>query len=297
MRGPFSVEFRRVAPDGSIRWIKAMGRATADLPGQPARLTGIVIDVTAEKAAELRSEEQRRDMTHLARVALLGELSGAVAHELNQPLTAILSNAQAAQRFLAQAPPDMAEVGDILADIVAEDKRAGEVIRRLRALYRKGEAQLQPVDLNEVAREVLQLTQGDLIAREVSVTTRLAAILPTVRGDRVQLQQVLLNLIVNACDAMSAIAADERALTIATARDGADAVQVSIADRGPGIAVDMLDRLFQPFVTTKPQGLGLGLSICRSIVMAHGGRLWADNNPERGATFSVALPAEAGLRQ
>jgi two-component system sensor kinase FixL len=219
-----------------------------------------------------------------------------VAHELNQPLTAILSNAQAAQRFLAQEPPDMAEVGEILSDIVAEDKRAGEVIRRLRALYRKGEAQFQAVDLNEIAREVLQLTHGDLMAREVSVTTRLALELPAVRGDRVQLQQVLLNLIVNACDAMSGNAAGDRNLTIATVTDGADAVQVSIADHGPGIGIDMLDRLFQPFVTTKPQGLGLGLSICRSIVMAHGGRLWADNNPERGATFSVALPAEAGLR-
>jgi C4-dicarboxylate-specific signal transduction histidine kinase len=229
-------------------------------------------------------------VTHLTRVAILGELSGALAHELNQPLTAILSNAQAGQRLLLREPIDLAEVREILEDIITDDMRAGEVIARLRALLKRGEAEFQLLDLNEVTTEVLELAHSELIERNVAVRTRLTPRLPGARGDRVQLQQVLLNLLLNACEAMSASKPSERTLTVSTAPDGNGLLLVSIADRGNGIPSDAADLLFEPFFTTKPHGLGL--SICRSIIAAHGGRLWAENNVDRGATFTLALPAQ-----
>ncbi len=250
-------------------------------------------DVTSRKSAELEAREQRQELAHLTRVAMLGELSGALAHELNQPLTAILSNAQAAQRMLAREPIDLIEVGEILRDIAEDDRRAGEVIQRLRAMLRKDEAKLLPLGVNELVAEVLSFAHSDLITRNVSVTTELAAELPPVYGDRVQLQQVLLNLVLNACEAMSARQREERRLTLVAVRDGEAGVRVSVIDRGTGIPADELERVFTPFFTTKEHGLGLGLSICRSIVAAHGGRLWASNNEECGATFHLTLPLPA----
>src|SRR6185295_5619739 len=199
---------------------------------------------------------------------------------------------QAAQRFLTHEPVDLAEVSEILKDIVDDDRRAGAVIRRWRTLLRKGETQLHPLDLNEVTNDVLRLAHSELIGHRVTVTTRLTQGLPVVLGDRVGLQQVLLNLIVNACDAMKHNEPDRRHLTVSTERDGTDAVQVGIADRGDGIPADRIERVFEPFFTTKENGLGLGLAICRSIVAAHGGRLWVDNNADRGATFFFALSAQ-----
>ena len=248
-------------------------------------------DITARKQAELDSRHQRRELAHLTRVATLGELSGAMAHELSQPLTAILSNAQAAQRLIARPSPDLQEISEILGDIAEDDRRAGEVIQRLRAMLRKDEPELVPLDLNEVIREVLLLERSDLIARRVVVVPELALDLPQVRGDRVQLQQVVLNLVLNACEAMSATPVGSRRLVLVTTRDQGGS-QLDVVDRGAGIPADALERVFEPFFTTKKQGLGLGLSICRSIVEAHGGRLWASNNEESGATFHLALPVE-----
>jgi C4-dicarboxylate-specific signal transduction histidine kinase len=247
-------------------------------------------DITARKQAELEARRQRSELTHLTRVATLGELSGAMAHELSQPLTAILSNAQAAQRLLARQQPDLGEIRDILSDIADDDRRASEVIQRLRAMLLKEEPQFVALDLNELIREVLALERSDLIARKVIVVAELAADLPAVHGDRVQIQQVILNLVLNACEAMSATPFPERRLVLTTARDEGRS-QLTVVDRGTGIAADALERVFEPFFTTKRQGLGLGLSICRSIVEAHGGRLWASNNEEVGATFHLALPA------
>jgi signal transduction histidine kinase len=246
---------------------------------------------SAVRKSELESHEQRRELTHLSRVALLGELSGALAHELNQPLTAILSNAQAAQRFLDEETANMPEVREILNDIVAEDKRAGEVISRLRALLKKGETQLQPMDLNEAANDAIELARADCVSRGVVLQRELAPALPTVLGDRVQLQQVMLNLIVNACDAMSGCDPSNRRIRLATQAHGHGAVEIAISDCGHGIPKDQLDRLFEPFFTTKNHGLGLGLTICRSIVAAHSGKLWAANNATGGATFYLRLPA------
>jgi PAS domain S-box-containing protein len=249
----------------------------------------------AEIDDRLRAEQAlralERQLAHLGRVAVLGELSAALAHEVNQPLTAILANARAAERLLARGPASLPEVHAILADIIADDLRAGAVIRRVRALIQKGEVDTQPVMPNEVITEVLGLAHSDLMLREVHVRTELAESLPLVPADRVQLQQVLLNLIVNACDAMSPLPSEERVLTITTEeRDGE--VHIAISDRGIGIPDDTFDSVFEPFVTTKENGLGLGLAICRSIVHAHRGRLWVIRNADRGVTFHLALPHE-----
>ncbi|HKW38506.1 MAG TPA: MASE1 domain-containing protein [Burkholderiales bacterium] len=247
-------------------------------------------DVAAQQRAEIEAKEQRKQLTHLTRVALLGQLSGALAHELNQPLTAILSNAQAALHFLAADRADPEELREILRDIVAEDRRAGEVIHRLRALFKRGETQLQLLDANDLVREALDLAHGDLVTRNVAVAVDLSPHFLALKGDRVQIEQVLLNLLVNACEAMSENRSGERQLTIRTQTTREGAVQISVVDRGPGIPPEDEPRLFEPFFTTKPQGLGLGLSISRSIVTAHGGRLWGVNNPASGATFHMVLP-------
>ena len=240
--------------------------------------------------AELEARAQRQQLAHLSRVSLLGGLSGALAHELNQPLTAILSNAQAAERKLAAGSMDTAELNEILHDIVVADRRASEVIRRLRAFFKNGDAQLQDLDVNDVVREVLDLAHGDLATRHVTIVERFEARLPQARGDRVQLQQVLLNLVVNACEAMSADGSRERVLKVETRRGAADEVQISVVDSGPGFAISA-EKLFEPFYTTKRQGLGLGLSISRSIISAHGGRVWGDGVLGKGAAFHVRLLA------
>jgi len=276
-------------PDGSRRTTMVN---IIPLRDQQDKLTGAICcfnDITDRKQVELEAEQQRQLLTHLTRVATLGELSGALAHELSQPLTSILTNAQAAQRFLSHEPVDLGELRDILKDIVDDDRRAGAVIHRWRTLLRKGETQFQDLDVNEVTNEVLRLAHNELIGHNVTVTTHVTPGLPAVRGDRVGLQQVLLNLIVNACDAMKLNDPARRHLTVITAPDGNGAVRVSLADRGGGISADRMERVFEPFFTTKGHGLGLGLAICRSIVAAHGGRLWVTNNADGGATFCFTL--------
>jgi len=254
----------------------------------PLLLLAVALEENSRAALEAR--EQRLQLTHLSRVAMLGELSGGIAHELNQPLTAILSNAQAAQHFIAgKGELDKVELAEILKDIITADQRAGAVIQRLRALFKQGEAQLQPLDPNDLVREVLLIAHGDLITRSVEPMTDLAAALPQVQGDRVQLEQVMLNLVMNACDAMNTMVAGTRRLQIRTRTVGGK-VRISITDVGSGFRLEDYEKLFQPFYTTKPQGLGLGLSISRSIITAHGGTLWGTSSPGQGATFHISLP-------
>jgi len=226
----------------------------------------------------------------VTRIGMLGGLSGAMAHELHQPLTAILSNAQAVKRLLRQEPLDMPELHTAIDDIVVADKRAQDVISRLRVLLRKDVAQFQPLDLNAIISEVLELVHSDLVMRGVNTARQLAPILPLIQGDRVQLQQVVLNLIVNACEAMNDSEIDRRQLTITTAIGDGRTVQICVADTGSGIAQDMQERLFEPFVTTKKRGLGLGLPLCHSIVSAHGGTMRVVNNPGAGVSIFVNLP-------
>jgi two-component system sensor kinase FixL len=224
---------------------------------------------------------------------MIGELSGSLAHELNRPLGAILSNAQAAQRMLANGGVDVAEFREILNDIVSENKHAAEVIRRLRLWLQKGDVQQHSLRINKVVRDVLKLISTDLISQNVSVDTELARNLPTVTGDPVQLQQVLVNLVVNACDAMAECDTRERRLLIRTrVESSGSAVIVSVIDMGGGIPEEKTEQIFEPFFTTKAKGMGLGLSVCRSIITAHHGKLWASNNADRGATFHFTVPID-----
>jgi C4-dicarboxylate-specific signal transduction histidine kinase len=250
---------------------------------------GIVIrrtDITAQKQAMEQARDQRQQLAHLGRAAVLGELSGAFAHELAQPLTSILGNAEAALQVLLREAGDQSELHEMLRDIIRDDIRAAELLKRLRSMLMRGEIQRQSVDLNQVVRDVLALTRSDLITRNVSVATELDPQPCLVQADSVQLQQVLLNLIVNACEAMVEVPVSERRLVIATRlTPNGRAIDCSVADRGPGIAAADLERIFQPFVTSKKRGLGLGLPICRSIIEAHGGRLWAEPGLEHGAVL------------
>ncbi len=243
-------------------------------------------DITERKRAAMQAGEQRQQMALLGRAAILGELSGAFAHELNQPLTSILGNAEAALQLLSRNSPSITEIPDMLRDIIQDGERAADVLQRLRSMLARGEIQRQPVDLNQVVRNVLELARSDLITRGVSVVLQLDPAAAPVLADRVQMQQVVLNLIVNACEAMSGVPPADRKLTIATrlTADGGS-IECSILDRGHGIAAGDTERIFQSFVTTKKHGLGLGLTICRSIIEAHGGRLWAEQGPQGGAVF------------
>jgi two-component system sensor kinase FixL len=272
-------------------------RAPREPRDEELRLIEMAADIARiaieQQRAYLELDAHRRELAHLSRVAMLGELSGALAHELSQPLTAVLSNAQAARHVLDRHPLDVELLRETLDDIIRNDKRAGAVIDRLRALLRKDDIALQPVDLNDVAREVVDLAYGELASRRVTVKSTLPSTIPPVLGDRVQLQQVVLNLVLNACDAMNGTHATDRHLALSTmASDGF--VELVVADRGPGIPDGQLERVFEPFVTFREEGLGLGLAISRSIVTAHGGSIRAENNADGGATFRCLLPvAEA----
>ncbi len=260
-------------PDGHVSGILAVGE-----------------DVTARRRAELEVRRQRDELAHVNRITAMGELTASLAHELNQPLAAILNNAQAARRFMASDGIDLDEVRAILDDIIADDQRAAEIIRRLRALARKTPAELAPLQLADVVRDVVSLLRGDAMLRQVRVSVATAPHLPLVLGSSVQLQQVVLNLLLNAFDAMRDCPADRREALVRVEPDGTRGVTVTVIDRGPGIDSGLLDTVFEPFYTTKGNGMGMGLSICRSIIDAHGGRLWAENNQDQGACFVFSLP-------
>lgn len=281
---------------GLIRAGIAMNPLLASLPFV-IFLIAAIYELSRDLSASARMADEarrhREELAHVVRVVNLSELSGSIAHELNQPLAIILSNAQAAQRMLAHVPPDLEEVRSILADIVHEDRRAGQVIQRLRALLKRGEAMLVPVSLNEIAKEVLQLAHTNLSSRGVEVSAGLCPDLPLVRGDSVQLQQVLLNLLLNAADAMSGNPPDKRRLHVSTSADESE-VMLSVRDEGVGLPAD-IEGIFQPFYTTKAQGLGMGLAICRSIAAAHGGHLTAEAQGDSGAVFRLRLPLRAGV--
>jgi PAS domain S-box-containing protein len=248
-----------------------------------------ILDISARKRTERELAVQRDELAHLSRVVMLAELSGSLAHELNQPMTAVLSNAQAALRFLAHSPPSLDDVRESLASIVENDKRAGEVIRRLRAMLRKEPAEHRRLDINDVVLDVLRIIRSDLLNRNVDMVLELAPTLPPIEGDRVQLQQVLLNLVMNATDAMQGVLKG-REIKVQTVLTDANEVEVLVVDAGCGIPADELELVFSPFVTSKAGGMGLGLAVCTSIIQTHRGRIWATNNAERGATLHFSLP-------
>lgn len=248
-----------------------------------------VTDLTERLQNEQEIALQREELAHLSRISLLGEMSGSLAHELNQPLTAVLSNAQAALRFLDRDTPELGEVRDSLVQIVENDKRAGEVIRRLRAMLRKEQVSYESLQINDVVHDVLRLIKSDLLNRNVVTQLELDEDIPSIRGDRVQLQQVLLNLVINACDAMEHRSTG-RVLTLRTLSAPHSMIDVLVSDAGRGVPPQDLERIFAPFVTSKSHGMGLGLAVCRTIIQAHHGMLWATNNASSGATLHVRLP-------
>jgi PAS domain S-box-containing protein len=286
---PIDREFRVMSPGGEIRWIAIKGYPRRHEDDSTHYINGVLSDVTAVKAAEGEAELQRREIARLMRQSVLGELSGAIAHELNQPLTAILSNAEAAHDLLGREKMDLQRIREIVADIIEENARASDVMSRIRQLLRKGESKLDTVDLNQLVSSTLHLLHSELVTRNIHMETALADGLPTISGDPVELQQVLLNALMNAIEAMSAKPAGQRVLKVMTRADG-NQVQVVIVDSGDGISPEHQARIFQPFFTTKAQGLGLGLSICSTIMKAHGGELAIENNTGGGATVTVTLP-------
>jgi C4-dicarboxylate-specific signal transduction histidine kinase len=283
--GELDVEYRAIEPDGAVRWFAARGHAC-----RPEVLTGVRMDITARKEAELQAEKDRSALTHLTRVSVMGELSASIAHQINQPLSVLVGNAEVARAMLDRAQIDRAELQEICDDMVAASVNAAEIVRRLSALYKRGELTLVPVDLNELVGETLDLVRTGLMNRHVEAQADLAPGLPLVDGGRIQLQQVLLNLILNGADAMAACDPGERRLLVRTACDAAG-VRLEVIDQGTGIAPGHADKVFEAFWSTKSGGTGVGLAICLSIVKAHRGTLTAHNNPERGATFRVCLPA------
>lgn len=270
--------------------IGAERAGSGELAQQLHLLGEVFANALSRKQTELEAQRLRQDLTHIGRVSALGELTASLAHELSQPLTAILYNAQTAERLLAADVVNLDKVREILADIVADDQRAGDVISRLRILLKKGDPEFVSLDLNEIVGEVAWLMRSDALARSLPLSLELADDLPRVRGDRVQLQQVVLNLVLNGLEAMREPHTGQRSLVIRTTRDGAAAVRVEVQDAGPGIDEKDVDRMFEPLYTTKADGLGMGLAIVRTIVEAHGGGLGAVNNAQGGATVHFTLP-------
>ncbi len=285
-------EFQIRARDRSYRHFHVQAVPITAPDGAVHEWIGAAVDITHERETALTVQRQRDELAHVARITTMGELAASLAHELNQPLTAILSNAQAAQRFLAAEPGNVEEVHAILHDIVEDDMRAGEVIHRVRELVRKGNLEIAALDLETVVRDVVMLIHSDAILHNINILLQMGSDVPKVHGDKVQLQQVVLNLLLNAFQAMKDCPVNERQVSVRTELGDGHQVVVAVSDRGEGLKDDQLDKIFQPFYTTKDNGLGLGLAINRSIVEAHGGRLWAKNNPDRGATIYFTVPAE-----
>jgi PAS domain S-box-containing protein len=283
------IEFRILMAD-KTRWIRSKVEVDMDTNGRAMTAKGIVQDVSERKKSEEEAARLRRDLAHVTRVATIGELGHNIAHEVNQPLAAIAANAEAIMRLLTETEPDLEEVREALGDIVSDQKRASEVVQRIRTLVKKDRAVHARVDLNSVAQDAVRVVQGDAAARDARILLNLDADLPQVWGDKVQLQQVVINLLVNALDAMDGEATKPHRITLKTVGENAGGVTLSVSDTGVGINAGAAGRLFDPFFTTKYQGMGLGLSISRSIVEAHGGTIRAASNDDGGATFCLDLP-------
>jgi len=288
--GGYEIEYRVLLPDGAQRWIGARARCVAGNNRKGARLIGVSIDITPRKLAEAEALRQRDELSHLSRVALMGEMSASIAHELNQPLAGILSNAAAGQRFIDRGNVDQAEIRELLGDIIADGRRASDVVRGIRGMVKKGQLARRSVNLNEVVMDAVRMLSPDAVLRSCQVETSLDPHLPAIDADPVQLQQVLLNLAINAFDAMRDTPVSRRKVVIATQSNSDATVRTGVRDYGAGISAEMQDRLFDPFFTTKNEGLGMGLAIARSILESHGGRITAENADGGGTRFEFVLP-------
>jgi len=265
-------------------------------PTRPQRVAGLRSPATRRmerKHAEQALRDMQTNIAHVVRITTLGELTASITHEVNQPLGAVLGNAEACLRWLDRATPDLDAVRRSVEWIIDDGNRASEVIRRVRVLAKKTEIEKVPLDVNDVIREVVALVQRELTSHQASLRMELAPALPMILGDRIQLQQVMINLVMNGAEAMQSVTDRPREMVIRSAQDETEEVRVSVTDCGVGISAENADRLFNPFFTTKSSGMGMGLSICRSIMQAHGGRLWATANIPHGATFQFTLPVNA----
>jgi C4-dicarboxylate-specific signal transduction histidine kinase len=292
-KSDFNIEHRLMMPDGSVKHIRTVARPSTDEDPQSWVYVGAVIDITERKRAEREHERLRQleaELAHMNRLTTMGELTASIAHEINQPLAAIVTQSEAALEFLDRDDPDLDEARDSLLSITEDGMRAGEVIRGLRALAGKSGPQLTKLDIDDVIKQVLALTRSELLRHDVVLRTDLDAADRPVMGDRVQLQQVLLNLIMNGVEAMRAVTERTRELTVSSMLAEPGAVLVSIKDTGTGLDPSVAERVFQPFFTTKSNGLGMGLSICRSIVETHGGRLWVSPRTSHGADVRFTVP-------
>jgi PAS domain S-box-containing protein len=285
-------ELARPVPDGSKRYVSVSGLPVFDETGRFVGYRGVGRHITERRRAEEALRAMQAELAHANRVTTMGELSASIAHEVNQPIAATVTNAQAALRWLRAQPPDLDEVRASLSRIVEDGKRAGNVISGIRALINKVPPRKDRFDLNEAILEMIVLTRSEVFKHGILLRTELASGLPGVDGDRTQLQQVALNLILNAVEAMGGIDAGARELRISTEREAAGGVLVTVRDSGPGLDPTDTERVFKAFYTTKPKGMGMGLAICRSMVEAHGGRMWASANEPGGAVFQFTLPLE-----
>jgi PAS domain S-box-containing protein len=286
----YESEYRLVLPDGIVRWMSTRGSIQFDSVGKPSRLLGISIDITARKQAELDAQRDRAELSHLSRVALMGEMSASIAHELNQPLAGILSNAAAGQRFIDRGDIALREIRELLGDIIADGRRASDVVRGIRSMVKKEQLARRSVNLNEIITDALHMVTPDALLRSCQLETSLDPNLRAIEGDPVQLQQVLLNLVLNAFDAMRDTPAAKRKVLIVTRSKRDGTICTSVRDYGVGISDETRERLYDPFFSTKEEGLGMGLAIVRSILESHGGTITAENSDGGGARFEFVLP-------
>jgi C4-dicarboxylate-specific signal transduction histidine kinase len=278
-------------PDGRTKHVRMLAREVEDGAGH-REYVGALMDVTTAKNAEEALHRSQSDLAHITRVTTLGELAASIAHEVNQPLAAVITNAEAGLRWLNREVPDVGEVRAAIERAKSQAHRASEVIRRIRALSRKTDPQNVSLDLPEVIEESIALVQREIQRQRVTLSVQIDEPLPAVRGDRIQLQQVIINLIMNAVQAMAASPDGRRDVFVHLRHTEGEGVVLQIRDSGPGIDALNMPSLFDPFFTTKANGMGMGLSICRSIIESHGGRIWADSEPGQGAVLSFALPEE-----
>jgi PAS domain S-box-containing protein len=292
-KSSYDIEFRIVVPDGGIKFLHAVGEPAFGLAGELQQFVGVVMDVTESRRAEEERERLRHvqaELAHLNRVSTMGELTASLAHEIKQPIGAAVTNAQACLRLLDRDQPDILEAREAAFEMVKDARRAADIIDRVRLLYQKGSSQLEALELSDVIQEMVMMLQNEANRHSVAIRTDLGRELPKVMADRVQLQQVLMNLILNSIEAMHG-SSGELGIKSQLGDDGQ--LLISIKDTGVGLPTENAEQIFNPFFTTKPQGTGLGLAITRSIVEAHGGRIWATANPDRGATFHFTLPLGA----
>jgi C4-dicarboxylate-specific signal transduction histidine kinase len=281
-------EHRLLTTDGHVKHVHIVGHPAFDEAGNLVEFVGTVMDVTER----CRADQERQAIAHVNRITTMGQLTASIAHEVNQPLAGAVSSAHAALHWLEAQPPNLEETRQSLAAIITDGNRAAEILQRIRNLVKRAPSRNDQLDINEPILEVIALARSEVLRSGVSLQTRLAPDLPLVEGDRVQLQQVMLNLILNALEALSGVSEGSRDLLISSEDGGADGVRVVVQDSGPGLTPESVDRLFDAFYTTKPTGMGMGLAICRSIIEAHGGRLWATANEPQGAVFQFSLPSE-----